>query len=52
MTPALGGESLDISINCGDWSDGGSGGNGGGWSFSGSNLLGAVIPLESFLGLS
>ena len=42
---ALGGEVLDVGVNGGDRSNGGSGGYGGFRGFSVSNLLGAVISL-------
>ena len=42
---ALGGEILDVGINGGDRSNGGSGGYRGFRGFSVSDLLGAVIPL-------
>ena len=50
--PALGGEVLDVSINWGDWSDGGSGGCGRRQGFSGPNLLGVIVSFGSSLGLS
>ena len=49
--PFLGGEVLDVGI---DWGDRSNGGSGCGWGqcFSGSDLLRAVVFLESSLSLS
>ena len=42
---AVGGEVLDIGINGGNWSNGGSGGHGGG-SFSIPDQLGVIVSFE------
>lgn len=44
----LGGEVLNVSINVDDWSNGGSGGCGGG-SFGIFDQLGVVVSLQLFL---
>ena len=48
---ALGGEVLDVCINGGDRSNGGSGGCGGGECFCVPNLLGVTISFGLFLSL-